>query len=103
MDGAGVGRGLSLALVAASVAGVVGLAAWGPSGRQAAAQATKGGLTPIRLISFTPGVVLSAAQARGFFAAQGLQVELTITGSSQQLMQGVIDGTYDIAFTNPDN
>jgi ABC-type nitrate/sulfonate/bicarbonate transport system substrate-binding protein len=103
MNRAGVGRGLSLALVAASVAGVVGLAAGGPLGRPVAAQGTKGGLTPIRLITFTPGVVLSVAQARGFFAAQGLQVEHTLTSSSQQLMQGVIDGTYDIAFTNPDN
>jgi len=57
----------------------------------------------LRLITFTPPVVLAVAQARGHFAAEGLAVEHTITRSSAQLMHGVIDGTYDLAFTNPDN
>jgi ABC-type nitrate/sulfonate/bicarbonate transport system substrate-binding protein len=61
------------------------------------------GLTTLRLITFTPPVVLAVADARGQFAAEGLAVEHTITRSSAQLMRGVIDGTYDLAFTNPDN
>jgi ABC-type nitrate/sulfonate/bicarbonate transport system substrate-binding protein len=61
------------------------------------------GLTALRLITFQPPVVLAVARERGFFAREGLRVEHTITRSSQQLMRGVIDGTYDLAFTNPDN
>src|SRR5207302_11358760 len=57
----------------------------------------------LRLITFTPPVVLAVAQARGQLAAEGLRVEHTITRSSAQLMHGVIDGTYEIGFTNPDN
>lgn len=60
-------------------------------------------LTTLRLITFTPPVVLAVAQARGHLAAEGLRVEHTITRSSAQLMRGVIDGTYDLGFTNPDN
>ncbi len=60
-------------------------------------------LTTLRLITFTPPVVLAVAQARGHFTAEGLAVEHTITRSSAQLMRGVIDGTYDLGFTNPDN
>jgi ABC-type nitrate/sulfonate/bicarbonate transport system substrate-binding protein len=60
-------------------------------------------LTPLRLITFTPPLVLAVAQARGDFVREGLRVEHTITRSSAQLMRGVIDGTYDLAFTNPDN
>jgi ABC-type nitrate/sulfonate/bicarbonate transport system substrate-binding protein len=60
-------------------------------------------LDAVRLITFAPPVVLAVAQARGQLAAEGLRVEHTITRSSAQLMQGVIDGTYDLGFTNPDN
>jgi ABC-type nitrate/sulfonate/bicarbonate transport system substrate-binding protein len=60
-------------------------------------------LTTLRLITFTPPVVLAVAQAREHFAAEGLRVEHTITRSSGQLMLGVIDGTHDLGFTNPDN
>jgi ABC-type nitrate/sulfonate/bicarbonate transport system substrate-binding protein len=60
-------------------------------------------LTTLRLITFTPPVVLAVADARDYFAAEGLRVEHTITRSSAQLMLGVIDGTYDLGFTNPDN
>ena len=60
-------------------------------------------LSTLRLITFTPPVVLAVSQARGLFAAESLRVEHTITRSSAQLMRGVIDGTYDIGFTNPDN
>ena len=63
----------------------------------------KGGLTPIRLITFTPPPVLRVAQERGLFAAEGLQIDHTITQSSTQLVRGVIDGTSDMGFTNPDN
>lgn len=61
-------------------------------------------LETLKLITFTPPpLVLSVAQARDFFAPEGLRVEHTGTASSRELMQGVIDGTYDLAFTNPDN
>ncbi|MBX5489865.1 MAG: ABC transporter substrate-binding protein [Chloroflexi bacterium] len=90
-------RGLFV-VVGALVCGTVLL---GPLAR---AQAPEGRtLDTLRLITFTPPLVLSVAQERGFFTAEGLVVEHTITSSSRELMTGVIDGTYDIAFTNPDN
>jgi NitT/TauT family transport system substrate-binding protein len=57
----------------------------------------------LRLITYTPPLVYSVAQERGFFDREGLRVEHTQTGSSQELMTGVIDGTFDLAFSNPDN
>jgi ABC-type nitrate/sulfonate/bicarbonate transport system substrate-binding protein len=76
----------------------------GPGAASVAAQGTKGGqLTRLSVITFSPPLVLVAARLRGYFAAQGLEVEHVITQSSQQLMRGVIDGTYDIGCTNPDN
>jgi ABC-type nitrate/sulfonate/bicarbonate transport system substrate-binding protein len=86
---------LGVALVA--LTGLVG--ALGPEGLPPAPPAQ----TTLRLITFSPALVLSVAQERGFFAAEGLRVDHTYTRSSAELMQGVINGTYDIAFTNPDN
>ncbi len=73
-----------------------------------AARATAQGQAPtaryaLKVITFTPPLALVVAQERGFFAAEGLEVENVITQSSAQLMRGVIDGTYDIGCTNPDN
>src|SRR5262249_39255889 len=87
-------------------AAVVGPAAWSAATAPAAAQGVKGSpgaTTVIRVITFAPSIVLAPAKERGFFAALGLAVDHTITASSAQLMGGVVDGTYDIAFTNPDN
>src|SRR5262245_39944026 len=88
------------------IAAVVGPAAWSVVTAPAAAQGIKGGpggLSPVRLITFSPSLVLTAAKERGFFTAQGIALDHTITASSAQLMGGVVDGTYDIGFTNPDN
>lgn len=57
----------------------------------------------LKVITFTPPLAITVGQERGFFAAEGLEVENVITRSSAQLMRGVIDGTYDIGCTNPDN
>jgi ABC-type nitrate/sulfonate/bicarbonate transport system substrate-binding protein len=57
----------------------------------------------VRLITYSPPLVYTVAQERGFFDREGLRVEHTVTGSADELMSGVIDGTYDLAFTNPDN
>src|SRR4051812_18422256 len=93
-------RALSIALLV----GLVGLSTAGLLGQPAAAQAPKGsGMATIRLITFAPRIVLSVALGRGFFAAEGLNVAHTLTTSSAQMMNGVVDGTYDMALTNPDN
>jgi ABC-type nitrate/sulfonate/bicarbonate transport system substrate-binding protein len=62
-----------------------------------------GAPTTVRVITFSTPFVFAVAQGRGYFAAEGLEVEHIITQSSAQLMNGVIDGTYDIGLTNPDN
>lgn len=60
-------------------------------------------LTRVKLIRFTPDAVMAVAQARGLFAAEGLDLQVTETGSSTQQMRGLADGTYDIALTALDN
>ncbi len=101
---AGSGKGIGLtallgvALLLASAAGGLG--------RPAGAQGLKGGAGApytVKVITFSTPFVLAIAQGRGFLAAEGLELEHTITQSSAQLMGGVIDGTYDIGLTNPDN
>ncbi len=57
----------------------------------------------LRTITFTPPLVLVVAQRRGFFEAEGLQIENVVTQSSGQLVRGVLDGTQDLGCTNPDN
>src|SRR5688572_25424492 len=89
-------------LVTVGVAVALG---WGPASRPADAQGIKGATgqpTRLQVIHFSVPPVLVAAKERGFFAAQGLQVENVRTQSSAQLMHGLIDGTYDIACTNAD-
>jgi ABC-type nitrate/sulfonate/bicarbonate transport system substrate-binding protein len=60
-------------------------------------------LTKLNLIRFTPDAVMAIAQARGLFAAEGLDLQITETGSSTQQMRGLGDGTYDVALTALDN
>jgi ABC-type nitrate/sulfonate/bicarbonate transport system substrate-binding protein len=101
--GGQVGRGAALAVLAAAL--VISAASGGLS-RPAVAQGLKGAAGApytLRVITFSTPMVLAIAQGRGFLAAEGLQLDHTITQSSAQLMGGVIDGTYDIALTNPDN
>src|SRR5579875_391648 len=87
--------------VAALACGTALLGRPGPAG-SAQAPAPRA-LDPLRLITFTPPLVLSVVQECVYKTAEGLAVEHTITNSSRELMTGVLDGTYDIAFTNPDN
>ena len=59
----------------------------------------------VRLIVFhnllTSPVYVAAD--KGFFAAEGLTVEITRTGSSGELMKGLIEGRYDLANASIDN
>jgi NitT/TauT family transport system substrate-binding protein len=50
-----------------------------------------------------PVWALFVAQDAGLFAAQGLQVELTQTGSSVAQMQGLREGRFDIGLQLPDH
>jgi ABC-type nitrate/sulfonate/bicarbonate transport system substrate-binding protein len=63
------------------------------------------GLQTIRFITFNlssePPII--AARARGFFAAEGLDMAVTITPNSTDQMRGLGQGTWDIASTAFDN
>jgi len=63
------------------------------------------GLETIRYISFnlSQEAALVVAQARGFFAAEGLDVDITITPNSTVQMRGLSDGTWDMGTTSFDN
>jgi ABC-type nitrate/sulfonate/bicarbonate transport system substrate-binding protein len=62
------------------------------------------GLRTLRLIHFPPGdAATMAARARGFLAAEGLDVEVTNTPNSTVQMRGLSDGTWDLAYTAFDN
>lgn len=50
------------------------------------------GLQRLRLITFTVDPATVAAQARGFFAAEGLDVEFIVTPNSTAQMQGLAEG-----------
>jgi len=60
-------------------------------------------LAKLRAIWFSPDPVMTVAKARGLFAAEGLELQITRTGSSTQQMRGISQGTYDIAWTAFDN
>jgi ABC-type nitrate/sulfonate/bicarbonate transport system substrate-binding protein len=61
------------------------------------------GLRTLRMNIFTPDPVILAARAQGFLAAEGLDVEITITPNSTVQMRGLGDGTWDLASTAFDN
>jgi ABC-type nitrate/sulfonate/bicarbonate transport system substrate-binding protein len=69
--------------------------------RGAAAQAP----APLRLIVFPGGFnwPIWAAQEKGFFAAEGLDVQLTPTPSSVFQLQNLIEGKFDVGVTAFDN
>ncbi len=46
---------------------------------------------------------ISIALAEGFFAQEGLQVELLFTKTSEELRSGLADGDFDLAHTAVDN
>jgi ABC-type nitrate/sulfonate/bicarbonate transport system substrate-binding protein len=62
-------------------------------------------LTPIRAITFGGGYNLPAwiAQKNGYFAGQGIAVDLTYTPDSVYLMKSLIEGEFDVALTAIDN
>src|SRR4051794_39462622 len=74
----------------------------GPLGGAASPESQKG-LQRLRLITFTVDPATVAAQARGFFAAEGLDVELVVTPNSTVQMQGLANGEYEVASTAFDN
>jgi ABC-type nitrate/sulfonate/bicarbonate transport system substrate-binding protein len=61
------------------------------------------GLRTLRLITFTTDPGTLAADARGYFAAEGLALDITITPNSTVQMRGLGEGTWDIAATAFDN
>jgi len=89
-------RSASVALVA------VLLAFWTAWAGTAAAQApVKVRLTmPVTALSMTPVYV---AQARGYFAEEGLDVAVTVTGGSGPDIKALIAGEVDFTFTPGDN
>ena len=70
----------------------------------AASPAPQGkGLQTVRVISFNLDAATAAARARGYFAAQGIDLDLTITPNSTDQMRGLGLGTWDVASTAFDN
>lgn len=63
------------------------------------------GAPPLEVIVFPGGFnwPLFVAEKKGFFAAEGIAVNLTPTPDSQYQMVSFIDGTFDIAMTAIDN
>lgn len=79
---------------------VAWLGAWGPLGvAPAAAEAIKIGATSRSMIFFP----LFAAQKKGFFEAEGLQVEIPVFGSSSKATQALISDSIQFGHTNPEN
>jgi ABC-type nitrate/sulfonate/bicarbonate transport system substrate-binding protein len=70
--------------------------------------ATPGGAQPkelrrVRLNVFVADAGVVVARARGLFAAEALEVPITVTRSSTEQMRGISAGTYDVAQTAFDN
>jgi len=57
----------------------------------------------LHISAFAQDALTTLAQASGSLAAAGLDVQTTIAPSSTEQMQGLSDGTYDIAATAFDN
>ncbi|HWP29128.1 MAG TPA: ABC transporter substrate-binding protein [Chloroflexota bacterium] len=93
--------------------GLGGLVPWGKavlgsplllvSGLTLSAPEAQKGLRLLRVILFTPDAATIVAQQRGFFANEGLSVEVTVTPNSTVQMRGLSQGTWDIAYTAFDN
>ena len=58
---------------------------------------------PLRLVTFSRPVALLAAEAKGYFVAQGLRVTHEVTASSVAQMRGLLGGRWDVAHTAADN
>jgi ABC-type nitrate/sulfonate/bicarbonate transport system substrate-binding protein len=57
----------------------------------------------LRMSTFVPDAPTVLARANGGLGAAGISMDVTITSSSTEQMQGLSDGTYDIASTAFDN
>jgi ABC-type nitrate/sulfonate/bicarbonate transport system substrate-binding protein len=57
----------------------------------------------LHLNAFSPDAPTLLARASGALAEAGLDVDLSITASSTEQMQGLSDGTYDVVSTGFDN
>lgn len=60
-------------------------------------------LRPLRVNVFRIDAAMVAAKARGLFAAEGLEVNITETPDSTTQMRGISKGTFDIATGGFDN
>ena len=60
-------------------------------------------MTRIKQILFVPPAPIVWAEHRGLFAKHGIEVETTPTFSSDQLGQGLADGTWDVGIGVVDN
>jgi len=60
-------------------------------------------LKKMRLNVFRVDAATVAAQARGLFAAEGVEVETTVTPNSTEQMRGVSQGKFEIVSTAFDN
>jgi ABC-type nitrate/sulfonate/bicarbonate transport system substrate-binding protein len=85
------------------LAALAGLVALLPLSMAAVPEPQMKGLRPVRFITFTMDAATIAAQARGLFAAEGLDLQVTITPSSTFQMQSLARGDFDIASTAFDN
>src|SRR5438309_2092388 len=61
------------------------------------------GLRTLRVNVFSPDPARVAASARGLFAAEGIDIAVTLTPNSTVQMRGLGDGTWDLGATNFDN
>ena len=68
----------------------------------AAAQEKKA-LDPLKLILFTPPSPLVVGEAKGFFADEGIKLDITLTRNSVEQIRGILAGTWDLAQTATDN
>lgn len=60
-------------------------------------------MATLRLITFSRPLPLLAAEAKGFLAAEGLEVECEQTKGSREQVRGLLAGRWDIAHTAADN
>lgn len=67
------------------------------------ANAQQKDLLPLRFSVFRIDAAIVAARARGLFAAEGLDVKITMTPSSTEQMRGVSKGSFEIVSTAFDN
>lgn len=58
---------------------------------------------PVRLNVFRVDAAVLAAQARGFFASEGIELKITHTPNSTEQMRGISKGLFDLASTAFDN